>query len=348
MRYNKINRVYWGKMGNISLNSIDKIKNKIKNIMELTRFYSLGAILASCLIIYSYAHYSENFSFFNFALLVIALCCLQMGANLFDDYIDIKEKLKTTQNLSDIKFNSLVPKARLIIEGVYSFCSVKKIIIILFLIPTLIGLYFTAISGAKIILFMIVGAILTLFYPKSAKCYLSEIIVGLIFGPLVIMGGYCAITGGFNINLFILSWAIFFSCLVLLHAHSLMDWEFDQKEGKNTLCILSKSKQNAIKILKFFIIASYSIVFLGVIFSRFNPKTLYCFLTLPIAVELLKSMEEYIEIKDVKFVPRWYFGVFENWQKIKENKIDFFMYRFYLARNFGLFFAMFVSIGTMI
>ena len=322
-------------------------KKNIKNFIELTRAYSLGVTLASCLPILAFAHYSEDFSLFNFLILVVALCCVHLGANLFDDYIDVKQKLKSNQKLNEIKFNSFTPKARLILNETYSFSQINLILSILFAIPIAIGLYFTIVSGWQILLFMLIGGILTLLYPYSSKYYCAEIIIGLIYGPLIITGGYFALVQDFNPNLFLLSWAIFFSTLVLLHTHSLMDWEFDEIDGKKTLCLFSGNKTNAMKVLKGIIFAAYFIILFGVLTLNLNPHTLYVFLTLPIATKLQESMNDYINIKDVKFTPRWYYGFFENWKEIEERNISFFMYRFYLARNFSFFFALFATIGTV-
>ena len=82
--------------------------------------------------------------------------------------------------------------------------------------------------------------------------------------------------------------------------------------------------------------------------GAYNPKTLYVFLTLPVATKLIESIKDYVNVKDIKFEPRWYWGFFENWKEIKERKLDYFMFRFYLARNFAFFFALFASIGAMI
>ncbi len=73
----------------------------------------------------------------------------------------------------------------------------------------------------------------------------------------------------------------------------------------------------------------------------------YVFLTLPIATKLLKSMKDYINIKDVKFIPIWYWGLFENWEKIEKSGMAFYMFRFYLARNFAFLFAVFAAIGIV-
>lgn len=320
----------------------------IKNFIELTRAYTIQMVLASCFIIFAFSQYSPRFTFLNFILLVIALCCVQMGANLFDDYIDIKKQLKKGIELKNIHFECFRPKARLIINGTYSLKQVERILNILFSIAAGIGICFSIFSGWKILIFMLLGAVLTLFYPISSRYHLSEIVVGLVFGPLVIMGGYYALTKSFDGNLFFLSFAIFFSTLVLLHTHNIMDWEFDIKNNKNTLCILSKTKENAVKVLFGFICASYGVIVLGVMLGLLNPKMFYVFLTLPIATKLLESIKDYINIKDVKFEPRWYYGMFENWKAIKEAHLDFFMYRFYLARNFSFFFALFAALGVMI
>ncbi len=321
-----------------------------KNIItfvELTRAYSLGVTFASCFVILAFAQFSEQFSILNFILLVIALCSVHLGANLFDDYMDVRQKLNTGLSLDEIKFNSFVPKARLILNKTYSFNAINFILGVLFVLPVLIGLYFAYFSGWQVLLFALIGGILTLLYPFSSRFYCAEIIIGLIYGPLMIMGGYFALTGDFNSNLFLLSWSVFFSTLILLHTHSLMDWEFDLSDGKKTLCLLLKNKTNAMRALKAMIFASYFIVVFGVLSLNLNPHTLYVFLTLPIATKLQESMNDYININDVKFEPRWYYGFFENWKEIKQKNIAFFMYRFYLARNFSLFFALFAAIGTV-
>lgn len=319
----------------------------ISKFIELTRAYSLAMTLASCLIIFSYAYYSEKFSWLNFALLVVAISVIHLGANLFDCYTDVKNKLKEGYTLENMFFSN-PQKARLIKNSTYSLHKVRYIIFNLFLIGILLGIYFTYISGWQILLFALIGGILCLFYPISSKYYLSEIILGLIFGPLTITGGYFALTSDFNPNLFLLSWAIFFTTIILAHTHNIMDWEFDINNNKNTLAILTRNKQNAIYALKMMIIAAYAIVIIGVLALNFNPKMLYVLLTLPIAVKLLESIKDYVNIKDIEFKPRWYWGLFENWKEIKEQKMDFYMFRFYLARNFSFLFALFAAIGAMI
>ena len=327
---------------------MDFFKKFFSNFIELTRFYALPVTFASCIVIWAFSHYYIDFSYINFILLVFALCCVHLGANLFDDYIDVKKKLKTCTSVKEISFERFTLKADLILKEIFSLREVEIIIAFLFLFPLLIGLYFAFTVSFYVLVFAFLGAVLALFYPISPKYYLGEVVIGLIYGPLMINGGYLAMTGEMNFSVFYVSIAIFFAVIVLLHTDNIMDWEFDVKEGKNTLCILSGSKIKAINILKIIIAIAYMVIVIGVLGGFLNPNSLYVFLTLPIATKLTESLIDYINIKDIQFVPRWYYGPFENWQVIKKNKIDFFMYRMYLGRNFALFFAIFLAIGTIV
>ena len=323
------------------------LKQSLSNFMELTRAYALPVTFSSCLVIWAFAHYSVNFTYFNFALLVIALCCVHLGANLFDDYMDVKNKYKQCGCLENISFDRVVLKANLILNKTFSKKQVVAIFSFLFLVGLSIGIYFAKTVSTNILIIAAVGGLLALFYPNSAKYYLSEVIIGLIYGPLMINGGYYALTGRYSYGCFICSLAVFFTAIILLHTDNIMDWEHDVKENKKTLAIMYKDKNRAIALLRALIFWAYAVIVIAVAFQVLNPKSLYVFLTLPIAVKLPESMNDYIKIKDVKFIPRWYYGPFENWKKIQESRIDFFMYRMYLARNFVLLFSLFLAIGTI-
>lgn len=321
---------------------------KIKNLMQLTRFHALAPTIASCLVVLSFAHTQTSFTFINFLLLTFALCCVHLGANLFDDFIDVKLKIKQGMKLNEVHFDTIVPKAKLIINETFSFKQVTIILSILFSIALLIGFYFAYITDWKVLIFALLGAILSLFYPIAPKYCLGEVSVGLIYGPLMILGGYYALCGSIHPYLHLISCIIFLTTITLLHADNLMDYEHDIKEGRKTICVLLKDKNLSILTLNYIIILAYALVTIGVFLGYLNPHTLYVYLTLPIAVKLMESMKEYIEIKNVEFKPRWYWGPFENWEEIEKNNIAFYMFRFLLARNYLFFFALFLSIGSNI
>ena len=62
------------------------------------------------------------------------------------------------------------------------------------------------------------------------------------------------------------------------------------------------------------------------------------FVTTPMAVELIQSLKKYIALDNSNLTPRWWMGIMENWDEVKKHNIQYFMYRFYLARNLCVYF----------
>ncbi len=327
-------------------------ENKKAEFIELTRGYTLLTsaapwfIAAACASVSSHFYSDVKIKLFTTFLSFIAIICVHLGVNLLDDYMDVKKKLKENIPLDKIHFEDKVRnKAGLIINGTYSLKQVRNILFILFGIGILAGIYFTTLYGWIIPAFAITAGVLSLLYPISSKFYASELIVGLIFGPLLIMGTYTALTGLYLHKLFIMSIAVGLMIIVLLHAHNIMDFDFDKKTGKNTLCTLIGSKKGALIALAIEILIAYLIIIYLAITKQFSPWILSSvILTLPLSIKLITSLNDYNNVKDLKFIPKWYFGSMENWDKIEEAHLEYFMYRFYLARNLGYFFCIILAV----
>lgn len=310
----------------------------VKNFSELTRAYSLPASIAPYFTALAWGSIMVPCAI-NIILSFIAIICLHLGGNLFDDFIDVQLRLKKGENLGEITFCKGKNKARLIVEGTYSLKQVFTIVSALFLIPILIGVYFFTLYGAPVLQIALIGGALCLLYPISSKFYLGEIIIGILFGILLPKGVYLVLTGYSSLNLFHFSISLALLIVALAHTHSIMDWEFDEKNGKNTLARLCGTKKNAIVALGWMITLAF--LNLGALISMYYVPTalVLAFLTAPIGFELVKSMDDYINIRNVKFQPKWWMGIMENWGQILVENRAFFMYRFYLARNLALYFA---------
>lgn len=323
---------------------MEKIKKKIADFIELTRAYSVPMCVAPWFLALMWSQiYFPSYK--NIFLSLFGIICVHLGANLLDDYIDVTQELKSGTKLDEIDFGAINNKARLILNGTFSLKSVVRITAILFAIAMLIGIYYTITCDIRVAFIVLLTGILCVLYPFATKFYLGEFIVGLIFGPLLMSGTFLVLSGLLSVRILIFSISVGLLTAVLLHAHALMDWEYDCKRGKNTLCRLSDSKQNAIIVLKVLIALAYTNVVIFVMTGYLNPNCLYVFLTLPIAVELIKSLKDYINIKDVKFIPKWWMGPMEDWKKIQNGGMAFFMYRFYLARNLCFMFCIIAGIA---
>lgn len=313
------------------------------NFRELTRAYTLPMSITPFLVAFACANEAllfRDYSFIaNAALILIGVVLVHLSANLFDDYIDVQNKLNEGLKLNEINFKS-ARKAKALLNGAYSMKQARQILLIMLIIAFLIGIYFTFLRGGSIFLYMAITAILAGFYPVSSKYGLSEIVVGVVFGPVLINASYCALCGQYDSQVFNFSIASGIMTTILLIAHSLMDYEYDINSGKNTLPVLLKNKNLTVNFISLLILISYFILIFTSVKYGFNKMFIVIpiVLSLPVATKLVLSLYDYIDMKDVEFIPKWYLGPMENWDEINKINFAFFMYRFYLARNLAAIF----------
>ncbi len=312
----------------------------MNNLKQLLRAYSLPASIAPLLIavccaikVPHIAGFGGHSFLLNTVILFAGIISSHLAGNLFDDYLDVKNALKCGAHMNEINFKNK-EKAKLILNGTYSLKQVEKILVILLIIAFMTGVYFIFLKGPVVLFYMTAALVLAAFYPLSSKFASSELTIGIIFGPLLINGAYFALSGLTSPVVFNISIASAIMTSILLIVHSLMDYEFDVNSGKKTLPVLLKNKNLTINFISILIFIAYAILYFTSI--RFNISKWLCIpiiLSLPAAINLILSLYDYIEIKNVEFTRRWYLGTMENWDKIKESGFDYFMYRFYLARN---------------
>ncbi|MDO5436929.1 MAG: prenyltransferase [bacterium] len=322
------------------------------NFRDLTRTYTLPMSIAPFLIAFCCAVntplFPDSSILINGILVLIGIILIHMASNLFDDYIDVKMQLKKGLKLNEINFKS-ERKARAILNGAYSLKQAENILIALVTAGFLIGLYFVYLRGGVIFAYMLIALLLSAFYPISSKYGLSEAVVGVVFGPLLINASYCALTGQFDPQVFNLSFASGIITTILLITHSLMDFEFDLPSGKKTLPVLLENKNLTVNAISILISISFGILIYTTVKYGLTKLVLFAILfSLPVSIKLILSLYDYIQIKNVKFIPEWYLGIMEDWDEILKNNYAYFMYRFYLARNLSAIFNTVVAIACLI
>jgi 1,4-dihydroxy-2-naphthoate octaprenyltransferase len=62
------------------------------------------------------------------------------------------------------------------------------------------------------------------------------------------------------------------------------------------------------------------------------------------AITLFRMMIAFVKTPDKKFTPKFWLGPFNQWEKIVEYKIDWFMVRWFTARNLISFFCLIIII----
>ena len=153
-------------------------------------------------------------------------------------------------------------------------------------------------------------------------------------------------TKTFSLDVLILSIASVMLVITLLYAHMLMDFDADKCANKKTICLKLKTKEKALRFFLVFYIASY--ILMGYLaWNSGNYLYLSTFLTLPLVIDLYKSLELYN--KDKTVLPKihfWHYPL-DNWNERSKNKNAPFYFRFFVARNIANLFLLLTCIAII-
>lgn len=266
-----------------------KIYSKIKILFNACRGYSTPISIMSWLVPFLFATLAGGNRFFGF-LCLLGILALHMGSNIFDDAIDYTlEKRKIEKGLKQ-DFNFQAGKCIYIFNGELSLKQYYIISFILFSIATIIGLYFLHIYNLKLLFIIIPTAILCLLYPILGSLGLGEIIVAIIFSPMLYSGVYFVMTGVFNTEILILSISTGFLVVSVLHNHMLMDYKLDEKNRKITLCRICGSEKKALNLLGIIIGLAYINIIICTTIGKLSLYYLIPLLSIPFAIKLYKDM----------------------------------------------------------
>ena len=256
---------------------VEKICFWLKN----SRIFSLPMTLLSWLVIFVYA-LKFNGNIINGIAALIGIACAHLATNLFDDYIDYKKLSENSQKC----------KCAYIKEGYATLDDVLRVVIIYCGIAFLTGVFLTYRAGFPVIVLSVVGGMLTLLYAKLSQIGLSEVAVGLAFGPLLFEGVYYVMTKTFSVEVFFLSLAVVMFTIGLMYVHTILDFEGDMCSHKLTLCCRIGDKNKAINGV--FLVYGLAYLFTVILASMLNNyMLLFTFVLAPLIFKMHKSLKTY-------------------------------------------------------
>lgn len=320
----------------------------VATIMECSRIFSLPMTIQSWLVIFVFSLIDSGNILYGI-LALLGICFAHLGANIFDDYIDYKSLIKQVNfDKNEYLKHSQKTKCRYIISGKIKDTEVLFIALTYFAIALFCGLFLFLKCGNGVIKFALAGGIIGFIYPFISRICLSELAVGLAFGPILFGGVYYVMTGTYSNEILLLSLPIMFVTIILLYIHTIMDFDFDLEEGKKTIANIFNSQLDSLIILKVLIILTYLSLILLCIFDILDWQVFLVYLTLPLAKDLYNSMVEFSINPEHLPEKKWYHFPMENLAKLKENNEASFMIRMYQARNLAIYFALFLTIAIIL
>ncbi len=265
-----------------------------------------------------------------------------LATNLIDDYVDYKV-LSKDENFVKAGRDC---KCEYLRCGQATTKDLRNTIITMLAIAALTGLILLFMSGPAVIYLAIIGLLVALLYPKFSMNGLGELLVIIAYGPLLFEGVYYVMTKNFSLQVFILSIACVMFVNSVLYAHMLMDFDGDKKTNKKTLCLLLKTKQNALNFISIFYTLSYLLIIYTIYTSK-NYLYILTFITIPMVIELYKSLKIYNENSTI--IPKnpfWNYPL-DNWKNIVGTYNESFYLRFYMVRNITTYFMLFIAIAII-
>jgi 1,4-dihydroxy-2-naphthoate octaprenyltransferase len=310
----------------------------------------LPAITAVCM-----ASAVNSFSLALGVLGIVGVALAHLGMNLFDDYFDFRKKgaVGIRHDLAGAGFRSRLGKCTPILEGettargyliaACTFCG----------LAILIGLIIIAYRGSCIWWFIGIGGFLGVFYAgypfRLGYHGLGEVVIGLMFGPLLMGGVYYAACGETSPTVWILSASVGMLVANIVYTHAIMDYEPDRQIGKKTLAVLLGNAKAMLTASALLIFLPYCMVGWAVVSGLFPETYLVVFITVPMAVALFSRLILFTRnVKDEDLTPRFWMGPMENWAQIKAGGIDWFMFRWLMSRNLLVLFCLIICVLSFI
>ncbi|MBN1794361.1 MAG: 1,4-dihydroxy-2-naphthoate octaprenyltransferase [Candidatus Omnitrophica bacterium] len=229
-------------------------------------------------------HESGRCDWLSFWLTLCGISFLHIGTNLVNDYFDHLSS-NDWVNPSPTPFSG---GSRTIQEGFVAGHAVLRASFFFFILGSLIGLYLNwRVPGNAVLLFGVIGVFCGYFYTADPLRIgyrgFGELLVGLCFGPLVVMGSYVVQTGHLGFIPFLASVPVSILIVLVLYINEFPDYEADKKTGKKT-AVVCLGRERAIKLYHGLLGALYLYMIACVLFGLLPLTTAVTLLTAPLGI----------------------------------------------------------------
>ena len=329
------------------------IMNKIKFWIVNARPISLPQSMLPALTAVALSIGAGSFSVVAAIASVIGVICLHFGMNLMDDWFDYKVgSAEARQAVANEGFRGRMTKYPYLTSGEATPSQLLKAIACFVGIAALMGLIVLYLRGWMVLGWMAAGLLIGVSYSgwplKLGYRGLGELVIFLMFGPLMMTGVYYAITGTLDTKIAWLSVAVGLLVTNIVYSHSVLDAIPDQKMGKKTMAHLMGSGKGQIFFSALLNTVPYIMVVVAVALGQLHPAFLAVLLVFPMSLWLVGSLNDHVTGKEVELEPKKWMGNMGEWEKYKQAGIAWFLLRWLNARNIVTRFCLILIIVNLI
>lgn len=327
--------------------------NKIKFWFTNARPISLPQSMLPALTAVALSAGTGHFSWIAAVACVFGVMFAHLGMNLLDDWFDYyKGSGEARKKVANEGFRGRMTKYPYLISGEATPKQLLVAVCVFLGIAALMGCVVLAIRGWMILWWMLVGFIIGFSYSggplKLGFRGLGELVIFVMFGPLMMTGVYYAITGEVTPKIAWLSTSVGLLVTNIVYTHSVLDAVPDQKMGKFTMAHLMGSDKGMMVLSGVFNVLPYILVMTGVILGQLHPAYLFVLLVLPLSIWLCKSLYCFVFHIEVPIEPKWWMGPMGDFDRFRKAGLDWFILRWLVARNVVQFFCLIAAVVSLI
>lgn len=294
-----------------------------------------------------------TFSWIAAVACVFGVMFAHLGMNLLDDWFDYyKGSGEARTKAASEGFRGRMTKFPYLTSGEATPKQLLVAVCVFLGIAVLMGCVVIAVRGWMILWWMLAGFIIGYSYSggplKLGFRGLGEMVIFIMFGPLMMTGVYYAITGEVNPKIAWLSTSIGLLVTNIVYTHSVLDAIPDKKMGKFTMAHLMGSDKGMMALSAILNILPYVLVVAGVALGQLNPAYLASLVVLPLSIWLFKSLSDFLSHKEVPIVTKWWMGPMGDFDKYRAAGLDWFILRWLVARNVVQFFCLIAAVVSLV
>jgi 1,4-dihydroxy-2-naphthoate octaprenyltransferase len=224
-----------------------------------------------------------------FALVLIGYVVLHAISNLSNDYFGARRGHDTEDS----------PRRRYtvhpLLSGAVSSRLLVRGLIILTAVAAAIGVYFVMLRGVPAVWLIVTGAVLLWAYDAAPRALkelgLGEIAAFVVWGPLMVAGGYFVIAGTWSRAALLASVPYGLGVMSILVGKHIDQRQFDERKHQRTLPVLL-GERRARALNRAAVVGMYLFVVVGIALGAITPFALLVLLAAPRAVRAIRVMTE--------------------------------------------------------
>lgn len=329
------------------------MSNKISFWLNNARPISLPQSLLPALTAVALSYGCAEFNWLAALASVAGVIFLHLSLNLLDDWFDYKVgSAEARTKVANEGFRGRMTKYPYLTSGESTHSELLKVIAVMLLVPALMGGVVMAIRGWNILWWVVAALVIGVSYSggplKLGYRGLGELVIFLMFGPLLMTGVFYAITGALDMKIVLISVAVGLLVTNIVYSHSVLDAVPDAKMGKKTMAHLMGTKKRQIAFSAALNLVPYLIVAAGVVTGQMHPAYLAALLVLPVSVWLVGSLNDFVNGREVSLEPKKWMGPMGDFERFRRFGLDWFMIRWLTSRNIVMFFCTILIVVNLI